>query len=96
MLLLDEATSALDAESEHLVQAAIDYAMERRTVLIIAHRLSTVQNADAVCVVDDHKIVERGTHEELIVISGVGARACPSPVMCVAPGDHSVITGDHR
>ena len=71
ILLLDEATSALDAESEHLVQAAIDNAMERRTVLIIAHRLSTVQNADVVCVVDDHKIVERGTHEELMAISGV-------------------------
>ena len=74
MLLLDEATSALDAESEHLVQAAIDNAMQRRTVLIIAHRLSTVQNADVVCVVDDHKIVERGTHTELLQRSGTYAQ----------------------
>ena len=85
MLLLDEATSALDAESEHLVQAAIDNAMQRRTVLIIAHRLSTVQNADVVCVVDDHKIVERGTHEELMAISGVGARASSVPSDACSP-----------
>ena len=66
VLLLDEATSALDAESEHLVQAAIENAMQRRTVLVIAHRLSTVQNADLVCVIDKHRIVERGTHAQLM------------------------------
>jgi ABC-type multidrug transport system ATPase subunit len=66
VLLLDEATSALDAESEHLVQAAIENAMQRRTVLVIAHRLSTVQNADLVCVIDKHRIVERGTHQQLM------------------------------
>ena len=59
LLLLDEATSALDAESEHLVQEAIERAMIGRTVLVIAHRLSTVRNADLVLVIDQGKIVEQ-------------------------------------
>ncbi|KCV67740.1 hypothetical protein H696_05849 [Fonticula alba] len=66
ILLLDEATSALDAESEFQVQEAIDRAMESRTVLVIAHRLSTVKNADAILVLQGGKIVERGTHDQLI------------------------------
>ncbi len=59
LLLLDEATSALDAESEHLVQEAIERAMINRTVLVIAHRLSTVRNADLVIVIDKGTIVEQ-------------------------------------
>jgi ABC-type multidrug transport system fused ATPase/permease subunit len=59
LLLLDEATSALDAESEHLVQEAIERAMTNRTVLVIAHRLSTVRNADLVIVIDQGAIVEQ-------------------------------------
>ena len=59
LLLLDEATSALDAESEHLVQEAIERAMENRTVLVIAHRLSTVRNADLVIVINQGTIVEQ-------------------------------------
>lgn len=59
LLLLDEATSALDAESEHLIEEAIDRAMINRTVLVIAHRLSTVRNADLILVVDRGEIVER-------------------------------------
>jgi len=59
LLLLDEATSALDAESEHLVQEAIERAMINRTVLVIAHRLSTVRNADLVIVIDQGKMVEQ-------------------------------------
>ncbi|KAK4252539.1 hypothetical protein QN277_014526 [Acacia crassicarpa] len=66
ILLLDEATSALDAESEYLVQGALDRLMKGRTVLVIAHRLSTVKSADRVVVVSDGEIVESGTHEELI------------------------------
>lgn len=66
LLLLDEATSALDAESEHLVQEAIDKAVVGRTVLIVAHRLSTVQRANQIVVVDDHQIVDVGTHSELL------------------------------
>lgn len=71
ILLLDEATSALDAESEHLVQDAMDSLMKGRTVLVIAHRLSTVKTADIVAVVSDGQIVESGTHEELLSKDGV-------------------------
>ncbi|KAI9088459.1 hypothetical protein K1719_029908 [Acacia pycnantha] len=71
ILLLDEATSALDAESEYLVQDALDRLMKGRTVLVIAHRLSTVKSADRVVVVSDGEIVEHGTHEELLSNNGV-------------------------
>ncbi len=71
LLLLDEATSALDAESEHLVQEAIERAMRGRTVCVIAHRLSTVRNADCVLVVERGEIVERGSHDELCAMEGV-------------------------
>lgn len=71
ILLLDEATSALDAESEFLVQQAIDRAMLGRTVLVIAHRLSTVRTASKVVVVQDGAVVEAGTHAELIENDGV-------------------------
>ncbi|XP_053376313.1 uncharacterized protein LOC123533999 [Mercenaria mercenaria] len=74
ILLLDEATSALDAESEHLVQEAIDRAMKGRTVVIIAHRLSTVRNASKVVVIDKGEIAEQGTHEELLERNGVYKR----------------------
>ena len=73
VLLLDEATSALDAESEHLVQEALDRLSAHRTVLVIAHRLSTVQKADTVAVVDGGRIVEMGTHEELLQANGAYA-----------------------
>ena len=66
ILLLDEATSALDAESEHLVQEAIDNAAVGRTVLIVAHRLSTIRRANQIVVVDDHKMEDVGTHDELL------------------------------
>ncbi|KAK4492352.1 hypothetical protein RD792_003156 [Penstemon davidsonii] len=66
ILLLDEATSALDAESERIVQEALDRVMTNRTTLIVAHRLSTVKNADAIAVIYQGKIVEKGSHSELI------------------------------
>ncbi|KAI5080507.1 hypothetical protein GOP47_0003690 [Adiantum capillus-veneris] len=73
ILLLDEATSALDAESEFLVQDAMDRLMKGRTVLVIAHRLSTVQSADTVAVVDGGRIAEKGTHNELLEKNGIYA-----------------------
>ncbi|GFH51744.1 hypothetical protein CTEN210_08220 [Chaetoceros tenuissimus] len=66
ILLLDEATSALDSESEHLVQEAIDKAVVGRTVIIVAHRLSTIVNANQIVVMADHKIVDIGTHDEML------------------------------
>uniref|UniRef100_J3LSY2 ABC transporter B family member 25 n=3 Tax=Oryza brachyantha TaxID=4533 RepID=J3LSY2_ORYBR len=71
VLLLDEATSALDAESEYLVQDAMDSLMKGRTVLVIAHRLSTVKSADTVAVISDGQIVESGTHDELLSRDGI-------------------------
>ena len=74
ILILDEATSSLDTESEHLVQIAIDNLMAERTVLVIAHRLTTVENADNILVMDNGKIVASGTHQELLSQGGLYTR----------------------
>lgn len=70
ILILDEATSALDTESEHLVQDALEKLMKTRTTVAVAHRLSTIKHADEICVLHEGRIVERGTHEELIEKEG--------------------------
>mmetsp|Transcript_17707 Transcript_17707/g.68691 ORF Transcript_17707/g.68691 Transcript_17707/m.68691 type:complete len:705 (+) Transcript_17707:27-2141(+) len=73
ILILDEATSALDSESEHLVQEALDNLLEGKTVIVVAHRLSTVRNADNIVVLTKEGIVEQGTHDELMAIGGAYA-----------------------
>jgi len=85
ILLLDEATSALDAESERLVQDALARFTRNRTTLVIAHRLSTVQNADAICVMEDGRLIELGTHADLIAASGIYAKLVKSQLVADRP-----------
>jgi subfamily B ATP-binding cassette protein MsbA len=74
LLILDEATSALDTESERHIQAALDQVMKGRTTLVIAHRLSTIEKADLILVMDQGRIVERGTHSQLLAQNGFYAK----------------------
>ena len=86
--MLDEATAHLDSESEAAVQRALDAALEGRTSLVIAHRLSTVRNADLILVLDDGRVVQHGTHAELLAEGGLYATSTrPSSGARTAPTD---------
>lgn len=89
VLLLDEATSALDTESERLVQSAVDALRKHRTMVVIAHRLATVQRADIIHVVDGGQIVESGTHSELLIRRGTYARLYEAQFESPPAGEHS-------
>jgi ATP-binding cassette, subfamily B, bacterial len=84
VLVLDEATSALDNETERAVQGALDRLAEGRTTIAIAHRLSTVRDADQIVVVDGGRVVERGTHGELVALGGKYAQLAAEAGMAPA------------
>lgn len=92
--VLDEATSALDAESEHLVQEALDRLMQQRTVLIIAHRLSTVKDADVVMVMDNGVIQAAGPHAELMEKSPLYARLVQHQLQPASDDSESIGSAD--
>jgi ATP-binding cassette subfamily B (MDR/TAP) protein 1 len=81
LLLLDEATSSLDPENEKLVQESLERASKGRTMVVVAHKLSTVRNADVIFVFGDGKILERGNHSDLLARKGVYWRMCRSQAL---------------
>ena len=81
ILLLDEATASVDTETERQIQAALDRLMEGRTSFVIAHRLSTVRHADRIYVLEQGKITEQGTHDELLVKGGLYANLCKTSLI---------------
>ncbi len=96
LLILDEATSALDTESERHIQAALQKAMRNRTTLVIAHRLSTVENADVILVLDHGRIIERGPHQQLLAKNGAYARlyAMQFNPPCATPNPLAPLAGN--
>ncbi len=92
LLILDEATSSLDTESELLIQTALDRLLAGRTVFVIAHRLSTIRGADRILVLDEGRIVESGTHDELYEVGGLYRRLCDLQ-FSAPPGDQAAAGG---
>ena len=91
LLILDEATSALDTESERHIQAALDHAVQGRTTIVIAHRLSTIEKADLILVMDQGRIVERGTHQDLLAQQGYYSRLHATQFQDVDPADEAEV-----
>jgi ABC-type multidrug transport system fused ATPase/permease subunit len=96
VLILDEATSSLDNESERLVQRALEPVMAGRTTIAIAHRLSTVTAADVIFVLDGGRLVEQGTHAELVGRGGLYSRLYEHQFRSGADGEHETLTGPQR
>ena len=89
LLILDEATSALDTGSERSIQAALDHVMKNRTTLVIAHRLSTIQRADNIIVLSHGRVVEQGTHEQLLSKGAHYAKLCQTQQLGVTFTDEA-------